>query len=431
MVRVEPLTPGVRENALLLVTHVPIRRGPHGYRIDDQTAAGIAQWCRHFEKVTYYGISVDDVAGSGASSSTWVDVGDFAPVDRLEMVGLPSAYRLRQTVTNYRKVKAELALAVSDHRYLCFTLGSLIGDWPSLAAAQAIAQDLPYAAWLDRDEADVIRNKLETASLAKRLAGFPLLPVIEAKTRYLLRRSRVSLLQGLDTYKRHVAHATDPHVTYDTHTHVSDQISRGALATKLKRISEGGAIEIVYVGRAAAMKGPGDWLHTLEQLHREGVPFRATWLGDGPDLPGMMNRVRDTPLADCVHFHGFEGDREVVLERMRDSDIMLFCHKTPESPRCLIEALVCGTPLVGYGSAYPEGLVEARGGGLFAPQNDSAALCDRIAGLHRDRDALARLVTQAAASGELYNEDSVYGHRAELMKRADAFAGARPVDRHV
>ncbi|WP_156349057.1 MULTISPECIES: hypothetical protein [unclassified Sphingomonas] len=35
--------------SLLLVTHVFVRQGPRGVQIDDQTAAGIAQWRRHFD----------------------------------------------------------------------------------------------------------------------------------------------------------------------------------------------------------------------------------------------------------------------------------------------------------------------------------------------------------------------------------------------
>jgi len=103
---------------------------------------------------------------------------------------------------------------------------------------------------------------------------------------------------------------------------------------------------------------------------------------------------------------------------MADSDILLFCHKTLESPRSLVEALVCGCPLVGYGSAYSAGLVAQLGGGTFVAMHDAPALADKVVELHENRAALADLVAAAAGSGRLYNEDSVYAHRANLMKRA-------------
>lgn len=98
--------------------------------------------------------------------------------------------------------------------------------------------------------------------------------------------------------------------------------------------------------------------------------------------------------------------------------MLLFCHKTPESARCLIEALVSGCPLVGYDSAYARGLIEAHGGGVFTPPNDPNMLAEQVVMLDRDRPAFARLIAAAAASGQLYDEDSVYAHRARRMQLA-------------
>ena len=405
------------KDRLLLVTHVLIRQGPNGPQIDDQTAAGIEQWCRHFDEVTYYGIAHDGTDSAG-SSLAWVDTTDGLIGARARLRTLPSAYRLGRMTKHYRQVRATLRSAVAQHRHLCFTIGGMIGDWPALAAVESIRQKRDYAAWIDRVEPSILRNKMIGASLPRRAAAAVALPVMETYTRHLLRNSKVALLQGRDTFDHYAACAPDPHCTYDTHTHVGDRIAPAALAGKQARILSGAALNIVYVGRAAAMKGPSDWLETLERLHRAQIPFRATWIGDGPDLSAMQDRIARSGLAVVVDLPGFVGDRIALLRAMRESDLLLCCHKTAESARCLIEALVSGCPIVGYGTAYACGLIEERGGAVFAPQDDIAALAERIADLHRDRPALARLVAEAAASGELYNEDIVYAHRARLMRRA-------------
>ena len=59
----------------------------------------------------------------------------------------------------------------------------------------------------------------------------------------------------------------------------------------------------------------------------------------------------------------------------------MFCHKTPESPRNLIEALVSGAPIVGYDSPFPRDLIAAHGGGVLTPLNDVNALVDSLASL--------------------------------------------------
>jgi glycosyltransferase involved in cell wall biosynthesis len=404
--------------SLLLATHVPIRQGKNGPQIDDQTAAGIAQWCKYFDKVTYFGIA-DDMENSNGSSAFWVDLSDNPVASHCELVALPRAYRPTTMIREYSRVRDKLSKAVATHQHLCFTFGGILGDWPSVAAREAIRQRRPYAAWLDRVEPNIVSNRLAGASLKKRLAWAVARPAVEHNIRYIVERSAVALLQGMDTFEHYAGMSRSPHCTYDTHTHVSDEITSARLDEKRAVILDEKPIKIVYVGRAAPMKGPGDWLDTLERVRAADVPYQATWIGDGPDLPMMQARVAESKLGEIVRLHGFEGDRERLLRAMRESDVFLFCHKTPESPRCLIEALVSGCPLVGYETAYSRGLVEARGGGRFVRQNDIAALADEIVRLHKDRQALAKLVSEAADSGKLYNEDSVYEHRARLMRQAN------------
>jgi hypothetical protein len=82
----------ITANSLLLVTHVAVRRAPWSGRtpIDDQTAAGIAQWCRHFEKVTYCGIA--EATGSSNSNSTMsIDISNCSEAERCELFALPHA----------------------------------------------------------------------------------------------------------------------------------------------------------------------------------------------------------------------------------------------------------------------------------------------------------------------------------------------------
>ena len=101
---------------------------------------------------------------------------------------------------------------------------------------------------------------------------------------------------------------------------------------------------------------------------------------------------------------------------MRDAHVFLFCHKTPESPRCLIEALVSGTPIVGYASAYARDLVAGDGGGDFVDVSDVRGLADRLIALNGNRQILADLIADAAKSGLRFDEQTVYRYRAGLLR---------------
>ena len=96
---------------LLLVTHVAIRQGRHGLQIDDQTAAGIEQWCRHFDKVTYYGVAEEKTNAEAGSSAAWVDTTDGLPA-HCTVLALPRAYRIGRMAKEYLQVRATMRKVV-------------------------------------------------------------------------------------------------------------------------------------------------------------------------------------------------------------------------------------------------------------------------------------------------------------------------------
>lgn len=402
--------------SLLLVTHVPVRRNGTRLLIDSQTARGISQWCRYFDRVTYIGI--EDAVPATAGSAAWVDLSLLPEAKNCELIALASGYHVAEMLRVQGAVRDRLRQAVSSHDHLCFTIGGLVGDWPAIGALEAIKQGRDFVAWIDRVEPEIIRLTMAQAPLRRRLKNLVVLPLMERFQRYILSRSKVALLQGMDTFDYFGNSAPNPHCIYDTHTTKADRITPQTLARKQAKLQANAPLKIIYIGRAAPMKGTEDWLDTLAVLAQRGVPFEARWIGDGPDLPAMQDRIDGSALEGKVVLSGFEADRQVVLQALQDSDILLFCHKTPESPRCLIEALVSGCPLVGYRSAYVSGLVEMGGGAALSPLNDVDGLAATIEKLHLDRDQLATLMAEASASGMQYDEDSVYAHRANLMMSA-------------
>ena len=401
--------------SVLFVTAVRLRRGANGLQIDDQTAAGLCRWADHFSSVTFAGILIDG-AKEDQTSATWVDVADLPCFARLSFIGLPYAYKLKPFLSTYRQTRQTLAEAIRRSDHLSFTLGYLVGDWAAVAAREAIAQGRRYAVWFDRVEHEVLRNLLPNFHLRRRVKERLTIPVMVRYHRYLTRRGTLGLFQGRETYDALAGHSRNPACVYDVHTHVTDLIDVSALQRKKARIASGAPLRICYVGRAAAMKGPQDWVAALAHAARAGVPFEARWLGDGPLVEDMRDVIRQNGLEGTIRLEGYVGDRDTVLSAMRESDLFVFCHKTPESPRCLIEALVCGCPIVGYDSPYPRGLIADAGGGLLTPQNDPAALGRVIAQLHADRAGLADLVGKAAVNGARFDEESVYRQRADLIR---------------
>ncbi len=413
--------PSTQKNTILLVTAVPLREVNGQLGLDDQTCEGLVRWAENFERVIMAGPGLPEHMAvkqdSSTSGTTWLPVASLPCADRLELVRLPYAYKLQDFIKTYTTTRQLLKENIQKSQYLCFTLGGLIGDWGGIASLESIKLGRPYAVWFDRVEYEVIRRTLQSLPLKRRIKEFLTLPLMKRYQQYLIRQSSLGLFQGQDCYSAYSPFSKQPHCVYDVHTKKSDQIDEPSINLKIEELLCGGPLRICYAGRAADMKGPLDWLHTVHRVCKAGVDVQATWVGDGPLLPKMKSLAQELGIADRVHLVGFVSDRSKILQTIRESHIFLFCHKTPESPRCLVESIVSGCPIVGYGSSYSQGLVSQHGGGVFAPMNDWQKLADLVIELNSDRAKLSELVRAAALSGQFFDEETVYQQRSDFIKK--------------
>ena len=131
----------------------------------------------------------------------------------------------------------------------------------------------------------------------------------------------------------------------------------------------------------------------------------------------MLSKIAAAGLQSRVEVPGFVADRAAILQELRAAHVFLFCHLTPESPRCLIEALASGCPLLGYDTAYPRDLIAGHGGGILVPQGNTAALASEIAVLSSERGRLSNLIRAAAMDGKPFNDESVFQHRSEVIRQ--------------
>lgn len=405
--------------SLLLVVPFVLQVVDGRFGVDQQTWSGLIRWAEQFDRlVVACPVLPESQSKAFSALETWKAIEELPCADRIEFVPLPYAYKPSEFVRHYRNIRALLSRKIQECKYLCFSPSVWIGDWAGVACSEAIRLDRPYAVWTDRVEYEVIwRTLRDNPSLKTRLKEFLTLPLTKRYVHHLIRHSQLGLFQGQDCYSVYAPLSSNPHCVYDIHTQKSDQIDPAKVAAKIEQVASGQLLRICYVGRATEMKGPIDWIHVIDRLHQAGLRVKATWLGDGNSLPEMRQLAEQLNLSDCIEFGGFVRDRQQILETMRQHHIFMFCHKTPESPRCLVEALVSGTPIVGYDSAYPRGLVAEYGGGIFTPLHDQAALAEQVLELNRDRSKLCDLIREAAKSGKLYDEETVFQHRSDLIKR--------------
>jgi glycosyltransferase involved in cell wall biosynthesis len=103
--------------------------------------------------------------------------------------------------------------------------------------------------------------------------------------------------------------------------------------------SDSGA-RLVAVGRCSQQKRFDRLLRALARTPR---PIALDLIGDGPDLPALVELAAALGIADRVTFHGFQPDPSMMVARAR---ALVLSSDYEGLPAVAIEALAAGTPVV-------------------------------------------------------------------------------------
>jgi glycosyltransferase involved in cell wall biosynthesis len=207
------------------------------------------------------------------------------------------------------------------------------------------------------------------------------------------------------------------HIIHDIHDeNLGSQQSPANRESHLTGNLQDDRIQILYAGRMSVEKAPEDWLRVVTRLRDRGVPFKAVWAGDGPLRDEFTQSLRREALDELVDAPGFIAERGLIGTLYRSADVFMFTHITRESPRCLLEALSFGIPIVGYESAFARDLIARHGGGVLVPCGDWAALSEAVAEIAADHSGLERLKRRAISDGERFSSRVVFLERSELIK---------------
>lgn len=402
----------VEKGRLLIYAPVPLYGTPDNWMIEAQAANGLRLWAENFDHVTIMMPHLDGPAPTG-----WIPAEKVGPnIARVRVVALPSAWVLPKFAKVYRSTRDIIQAEIARAEYLSFAIGGLIGDWGAVACLQAHKMGRPYGVWTDRVESQVTRSDARTGPLKSRIKKSVIHRPMAILERWVIRRATVGLFHGQQTFDAYARYCRNPQIVHDIHVSRDAHISDRAFEAKLKSATSD-PLKIVYAGRANAMKGPLDWAAALRKLAQKGIDFEARWLGDGPQLDDLRKQLQADGLSDRVTLHGFVNDPAQVAAHMQAAHIFLFCHKTAESPRCLIESLIAATPIVGYEGSYAADLISQNGGGHLVAMNDTDALGDALFKLANDRAHLGQLIQNARKDGAPFDDESVFAHRSELIKR--------------
>ena len=156
------------------------------------------------------------------------------------------------------------------------------------------------------------------------------------------------------------------------------------------------------VGRLTYQKAPEDFLGALRALGRPDVT--GVWVGDGELAGRVAAEARQTPGVRMV----LAGQRGNVPELLPAFDVFALPSRYEGLPTAVVEAMVCGIPVVATAVNAVGDVVVPGETGLLVPPGRPALMADAVRYLLDTPGAAARMASAARARlGQRFGEQAL------------------------
>ena len=163
-----------------------------------------------------------------------------------------------------------------------------------------------------------------------------------------------------------------------------------ALDAELAALRASGKFILGYVGRLDAGKDLETLLRAMAGDHHP--QWHAVLVGAGEHGDQLRALVAELGVADRVTFTGYREDRMTFLKGF---DVFVLPSLSEGTPRCLMEAMAAGIPIVASDIPGCRNLVDGSSTGLLFPVGDERALRERVVELSESAERRASIVDSA------------------------------------
>lgn len=169
-------------------------------------------------------------------------------------------------------------------------------------------------------------------------------------------------------------------------------------ATPPRERWENGEWDIIFTGRLDRYhKRVHLLLQTVAELKKEKADVTCAIVGNGPDY-GRLQKIRK--LLDIKENVSFLGHRKDIPDILNNARIFVMTSAWEGLPSSIIEALVCGLPVVTSTAGDVADIIENDVNGILVPLDRPGDYARAILSLLRDRDLYESMSCNARRTGE-------------------------------
>ena len=163
-----------------------------------------------------------------------------------------------------------------------------------------------------------------------------------------------------------------------------------------------GATVVGAVGRLTYQKAPGDFVAALRALGRPDVT--GVWVGGGELAGQIAAQARETPGLRVV----LAGQRGDVPELLPAFDVFALPSRYEGLPTAVVEAMMCGIPVVATAVNAVSDVVVPGETGLLVPPGHPGLMADAVRFFLDSPEAAARMAAAAQARlGQRFSEQAL------------------------
>ena len=167
-----------------------------------------------------------------------------------------------------------------------------------------------------------------------------------------------------------------------------------------------GTIRLLFAGRLEPIKQPKLLLEICEMLHKRGISYELTVVGDGSMSYELQKLSNLKNLNVC-----FEGVQTTLDSYYSSHDVLLICSSNEGTPLVIIEASSYSLPVMSTDVGSIRDMIENNMTG-FLVQNSAEAFVDKLIELDNNRSFLLRVGQNANSNfrEKFLKEDFVRKH---------------------
>jgi len=139
------------------------------------------------------------------------------------------------------------------------------------------------------------------------------------------------------------------------------------------------------LGYLIERKNHSDVLAAITEIEPSKRPYYLI-IGEGPNRETLEHQVENSGLSEYVHFTGYVDKHTDVLAKLKATDIMALPSTREDFGIAYIEAMACGSPVIGCKGEGPSDFVKDGETGYLVPPNDPTAIAEILQELSEDKN---------------------------------------------